>query len=750
MGEGGWTASCGSRLFSVSIVEYVSAAAAVTDSADGDWDDDMSTWTRKVMFVGLPRYFEQLLAVCFRKEAWEVFRMAAGEERPPQGIHTYDCDVVDEEAKTVFAVQNLDLLIYRFEREPADALRRLDVLLRLAQTAKVRRIFLLSGDVVFAPGTQPVETDPTAPATEVGALLVRLETLSLSYRAQGLPVSVLRLPELFAPGQTQEDGVIGGLFGAPIMRRPIPCYPVPEAVSYGLLDARDAVFAIYQAAARDFAGAYLHIAPAAGTTVAELYQICAGFFPCMNETAEPREPQGRAVLRSALIEEQLGWRSRRALAPGLKETYEAMEAARSANTDDLRALARRARLARLRQRIVPYAENTAGALVTFGISYLQSGSSVNSMTAFDFAFLYIGTMGLLYGKGQALIAAGFSLSLLIYNGLAAGGDLVAMLYNPREFLHFVSYFFAAVLTGYFADRASYQQLADSRIKRRLQYRYSFLENIFKENLTIKDRLYRQIVNSDDSIGRLYRIVSRLDSVETENLYTQTASVTADILSVKDIVVYIVGEGGWYLRQKVRLGTKTHDLPRSVRVEDNPYLVQMLEEKKIFVNRDLIKGLPDLAAPIVYEGRVIAVLQIYHLDFEQWSLYQQNLLSITARLVASSLGRAYEWEKETADRKYHEGTRILNREEFEKVIEEFRERRRMQPDYPVTLLAVNVDGRSYSELDRQIAHSIRGEDFIGATAEGVSLLLPDVAGKTLDMVRERLAKVGVETGESQAL
>ena len=307
-----------------------------------------------------------------------------------------------------------------------------------------------------------------------------------------------------------------------------------------------------------------------------------------------------------------------------------------------------------------------------------------------------------------------------------------------------------MLTGYFADRASYQQLADSRIKRRLQYRYSFLENIFKENLAIKDRLYRQIVNSDDSIGRLYRIVSRLDSVETENLYTQTASVTADILSVKDIVVYIVGEGGWYLRQKVRLGTKTHDLPRSVRVEDNPYLVQMLEEKKIFVNRDLIKGLPDLAAPIVYEGRVIAVLQIYHLDFEQWSLYQQNLLSITARLVASSLGRAYEWEKETADRKYHEGTRILNREEFEKVIEEFRERRRMQPDYPVTLLAVNVDGRSYSELDRQIAHSIRGEDFIGATAEGVSLLLPDVAGKTLDMVRERLAKVGVETGESQAL
>mgnify|MGYP000854226312 FL=1 len=711
----------------------------------------MSTWTKKVMFVGLPRYFEQLLAACFRKEAWEVCRLrgAAG-ENPPQGIQTYDCAPESEEAHTVFAVQNLDLLVYRLERDPAHAMQRLDVLLRLAQQTKVRRVFLLSGTEGFSPGTTPVETDAPSPQTEEGQLLVRLETLANAYREQGLPISILRMPDLYAPGQTSDDGFVGRLFGASLMGRALPQYDDPAQVFYGLLDARDAVYAVYQAATRNFEGTYLHIAAPCTTTMEELYRICASFFPSMRMGATPRAPQGHAVLHSAIIERELGWRSRRPLAEGLKETYEAMQAAHSAYMDDIRALSRRAWLERVRQKVVPYAENLGGALVTAGVSYLQGGTSVNSMTAFDFAFLYIGCMGLLYGKQQALIAAIFSLILLIHSLLAQGGDLVAMLYNPREFLHFVSYFFAAVLTGYFADRESYRQRADNRIKRRLQYRYSFLENIFKENLAVKDRLYRQIVNSDDSIGRLYRIVSRLDSVETENLYTQTASVTADILSVKDVVVYIVGEGGWYLRQKVRLGSQTHELPRSIRVEDNPYLVQMLQEKKIFVNRDLVKGLPDLAAPISYEGRVIAVLQIYNLDFEQWSLYQQNLLSITARLVSSSLARAYAWEQETADQKYLDNTRILRSEEFQKVIEEFRERRRMQPDYPVTLLALKVNGRSYSELDHQIAHSIRGEDFMGATETGVSVLLPDVAGKTLDMVRERLAKVGIETGESQAL
>lgn len=711
----------------------------------------MSSWTKKVMFVGLPRYFEQLLAACFRKEAWEVCRLrgAAG-ENPPQGIQTYDCAPESEEAHTVFAVQNLDLLVYRLERDPAHAMQHLDALLRLARQSKVRRVFLLSGTEVFAPGTTPVETDAPSPQTEEGQLLVRLETLANAYREQGLSVSILRMPDLYAPGQTSDDGFVGRLFGASLMGRALPQYDDPAQVSYGLLDARDAVYAVYQAAARNFEGTYLHIAAPCVTTMEELYRICEEFFPSMRMGAKPRAPKGHAVLRSAIIERDLGWRSRRPLAEGLKETYEAMQAARSAYVDDIRALSRRAWLERGRQKVVPYAENLGGALVTAGVSYLQGGTSVNSMTAFDFAFIYIGTMGLLYGKQQALIAALFSLVLLIHSLLAQGGDLVAMLYNPREFLHFVSYFFAAVLTGYFADRESYRQRADSRIKRRLQYRYSFLENIFKENLAVKDRLYRQIVNSDDSIGRLYRIVSRLDSVETENLYTQTASVTADILSVKDVVVYVVGEGGWYLRQKVRLGSQTHELPRSIRVEDNPYLVQMLQEKKIFVNRDLVKGLPDLAAPISYEGRVIAVLQIYNLDFEQWSLYQQNLLSITARLVSSSLARAYAWEQETADQKYLDNTRILRVEEFQKVIEEFRERRRMQPDYPVTLLALKVNGLSYSELDHQIAHSIRGEDFMGATETGVSVLLPDVAGKTLDMVRERLAKVGIETGESQAL
>lgn len=46
--------------------------------------------------------------------------------------------------------------------------------------------------------------------------------------------------------------------------------------------------------------------------------------------------------------------------------------------------------------------------------------------------------------------------------------------------------------------------------------------------------------------------------------------------------------------------------------------------------------------------------------------------------------------------------------------------------------------------------IRAEDFVGEHAGGLYLLLPDVTGATLALVRQRLARAGIETGEGEAV
>ena len=65
-------------------------------------------------------------------------------------------------------------------------------------------------------------------------------------------------------------------------------------------------------------------------------------------------------------------------------------------------------------------------------------------------------------------------------------------------------------------------------------------------------------------------MQKLDSAEPENLYTQTAVVTAEILNVENVIIYVVSHNRQYLRQKVRVGQDTLKQSRSLKVADYPY------------------------------------------------------------------------------------------------------------------------------------------------------------------------------------
>ncbi len=137
-------------------------------------------------------------------------------------------------------------------------------------------------------------------------------------------------------------------------------------------------------------------------------------------------------------------------------------------------------------------------------------------------------------------------------------------------------------------------------------------------------------------------------------------------------------------------------------------------------------------------------------FEQWSLYQQNLLSITARLISSSMGRAYQYEREIQERRYFKGTRILQETEFKKILDELRSRRKVQGDLPVAVLRVEMAGIDYAQLDERLSRVIRNEDFIGVLDGQVYILLPDANEEVTEMVRKRMAQKNLETVPSEGL
>ena len=401
--------------------------------------------------------------------------------------------------------------------------------------------------------------------------------------------------------------------------------------------------------------------------------------------------------------------------------------------------------------LFPYLENIGGFLLMVLLAKLQGGLVVNPLVYFDVNYLYIGAMGLLYGKGQSLPACGLSALLFLWTLVGHGMDAVGILYVPQHILHLTAYLFVAILTGYFADRRKNEQEAARWNESRQEERYQYLRKMYLESTEVKDRLYRQIVNMEDSIGRLYRIIRRLDSVEIENVFTQSAVVVSDVLAVPDVAIYVMSKDRHFLRQRVRLGMGSQDLPRSQRVEDHAYLRSVVEGKSIFVNLDLEKNAPDLAAPILYRDEVIAVIEIYGMDFDQWSLNQQNLLSVTARIISSSVARAYQYEENIQERKYYKNTRILVEEEFCRVLDAIQLRGNLQQNLLVALLRVNrPEGVSYEELDEKISRVTRLEDFVGFLGEDVHVLLVDVTEPIVKLVLRRMQEAGLDAKVSEAV
>ncbi len=397
---------------------------------------------------------------------------------------------------------------------------------------------------------------------------------------------------------------------------------------------------------------------------------------------------------------------------------------------------------------VPYIENVVGFLLMCVIAYFQRYSPVNPLIYFDVNFIYIGTMGILYGKRQSIIAMVLSAVLLVYCLVHGGANVVALMYMPMHLLHLISYLFVAIVAGYFSDSRRYERQAAAWQHAADVEKYNFLKEKFEEDELTKDRLYRQILNSDDSIGRLYRIIKRLDSVAVENVFTQAASVVSEILGTYDIAVYVVGAEKRYLRQKVRMGELSAKEPRSIRVEDRDYMVRLVNDKELYVNRELVGDTPDIAAPIVYQDETIAVIEIFGMTFEQWSLNEQNLLLVTTRLIAAAMGRAYMFEADTIDKRYIQGTRFLREDAMKDIENDLVERGRVQGHLTVAEIELDQGDMTAAQLDEKVSPVIRSEDFAGLRDGRLFILLPDADDKAAEMVMGRLAKKGVTVKSHQ--
>ena len=406
------------------------------------------------------------------------------------------------------------------------------------------------------------------------------------------------------------------------------------------------------------------------------------------------------------------------------------------------------------KKVQPYLETIVlFMLLVFISSNFQDSNTINSTTHLDFSYVYIMIMGMLYGKKQAAWSVILSCAYLITRYINYGANLVDILYRIEPMIHMATYMFIGTAVGYITDSKNNMFEEIKQQLKNLKKRFDFLYSNYLEAVSLKDTFYKQVLNNSNSLGKTAHILRQLESVRRDKLYVMACNVVSEFMGVENVALYTVGRNGYYLRLRVRKGEFCANISQSLKIEDNLYLLNLFEEKQVFINKSLQKNIPDMAAPILFGDKIIAVIQIYNIPFEMFSVQSEIMLKVVSLIIATAVRKAALYEDLLQDKMYLPNTRIMRSDYFTERLEEAERYEAVQASTfrrakLITLNGIFIEDiikqEAYSNLWNKLDNLIREEDVVGLTEKGeLEALFFDLPDTFVFRVTDRLNKEGIE-------
>lgn len=394
----------------------------------------------------------------------------------------------------------------------------------------------------------------------------------------------------------------------------------------------------------------------------------------------------------------------------------------------------------IRKRLLYYAiENAIFLTVIVAIFFILNPSREEfiSMNLHPLLIL-VALMSLKYGNYLGILNASLASVVFIYAYFLLGKDLIIFFAEWSYYKFLLMFFLTAVILGSFKDKSDdiIKNLREELFQ--AQDDLAILKELEKKSQIINAELRKQIVGAEDSILSLYEVASALETLNSEELYTEIMTVMARFLHAKTVSIYNVDRHQRYLRLKIRMGYSGRMNP-SMKIEDHDYLRKVVHEQKITkLGADSTEKDPIFSAPIIKNRQTIAVLNVEDTDFSMVTEYNYNLFKIIMEWISKSLIRALEVEEIKSKDIYFEGTRIMKMEQFNRRLEE-EKRRYYKFGLKYGLIKLDRLNITLEELGIKLNEMIRQVD-IAAYDPGkdeLHLLLPITPEEVLVKVKERI-------------
>lgn len=442
---------------------------------------------------------------------------------------------------------------------------------------------------------------------------------------------------------------------------------------------------------------------------------------------------GYALPVSDIVRVRYGWFQRYDLLRDLSTIQARWDAGRAGKVNPLRAAIDRIQMHTLPIKCL----ETGVAWALFEVlQHLFSQSA--QLNVLDYRLLYVVLIGTLYGLDFGLVAA-----LLASMGLAVsyftqyGYTFQGLFYEPSNWLPFIAYFVVGAVCGYVQLRNSEAIKVERDQNELVRNRNTFLTQLYHDAIEDKRTYKRQIVGRHDSFGKIFAVTQELDVLSPRDIYRKCCELLGEILENDSVAIYHVS-GGAFARLVAASPVTAEYAPRSLALEQLAPLLGGGGRSNLWVNRELTSGLPMFGYTIERDGAPAVLIFVPHAAENQMTLYYQNLFRILCGLVESALGRAFDYEAVSQDKRCIAGTCVLKQAAFgqELAAEQALADKKMGS---FLLLRVVPGMEPIGELVGAIGSAIRESDAAGLVdGDVLYLLMRQAKACDLPIIRERLS------------
>ncbi len=619
-----------------------------------------------------------------------------------------------------------------------------NILMACMQQGTGRFIYLSSEEIFRGENGGIIDCEaPCSTYTEKGQAIYAGENICSSYRRMGKDTVILRLDHLYGPpkmvAETKNtiarmilEGMETGEIQVDDTQHLMPLY-YADAVEfiYRVVCAKSVKYGIYQ------------ISSGEAISQRELAEQIAGLLGNVSLVPVTEKKLAEPMLQNGRFADEFGIRILNPPAKCLKKVVDEISrhASEYVRVDGrkrnfLQKLGDHAR--EFIDSLIPFVEN----LVCFIPFFMLNNRSVGReyFQNIDFYLLYVLLFAVIYGQQQATFS-----SLL-----AIAGYMFRQMYHRSGFdvvLDFNTYIWIAqililgLVVGHLRDHL--HSIEDEE-KHEVDYLSKQIDNISDingSNVRIKEILSSQIINQNDSFGKLYEITSSLDQYEPSEVLFYAAEVLAKLMGSRDVAIYSVANHS-YARLFSSTSPKARSLGNSINYQKMDAMYEKLSEHKVYINKNMDEHYPLMADAIYAEDEMQLILMVWGIPWERMTLGQANMLTVIGYLIQNAVLRANRYMSALQYQRYLPGTNILEKDAFRSLVTAYLHARKKGLTQ-CALIWVDPGNMDKSDAGKLLGNQMRQSDFVGELDDGgLYVLLANTDSGSAEMVTSRFRQLGM--------